>query len=112
VPIYLVETYLTIGTAGVRTARERRVSTAAGALDRAGTHVRFAGSLYVPADEICYFAFDARSGDVAELAARQAGLDPLRVVRAVPSGFSFDGVETAPRAGTSGVSDPGERRDN
>jgi hypothetical protein len=84
VPIFLVETYLTRGGAA-RAECERRARAAAGALVREGTAVRFAGSIHVPADEICFFAFDARTSAAAELVARRAGLDPLRVVKAVPS---------------------------
>ena len=58
-PIYLVETYLTLGTVAVRAEREGRARTAADELTRAGAPVRFAGSIYLPVDEICYFAFAA-----------------------------------------------------
>jgi hypothetical protein len=44
-----------------------------------------ARSAQVPEDEICFFTFDARSGQEAALAARRAGLDPFRVVEAVSS---------------------------
>lgn len=85
-PSYLVETYLARGDAGARTARERRARSAAEELTREGTRVRFAGSIHVPEDEICFFTFDAPSGRDAALAAQRAELDPFRVVHAVPSG--------------------------
>jgi hypothetical protein len=66
--------------------------------------VRFAGSIYLPVDEICYFAFAAQTKGAAEEAAQRAGLDPLRVVKAVTSAISFgcternkDGVNRPPR---------------
>jgi hypothetical protein len=44
--------------------------------------VRFAGALHIPDDEACLLTVDAATAGIAELAARRAGLDPLRVVRA------------------------------
>jgi hypothetical protein len=85
-PSYLVETFLSRGAAGERTARERRARSAAEELTRQGTHVRFDRTIHIPEDEICFFVFDARSGREAALAAQQAALDPFRVVEAVSSG--------------------------
>jgi hypothetical protein len=81
-PSYLVETFLARGAAGERQARERRSSSAAEALTREGTRVRFRGSIHVPEDELCFFTFEAPSGREAALVAHRAGLEPLRVVRA------------------------------
>ena len=85
-PSYLVETFLARGAAGERQERDRRASAAADALTREGTSVQFAGSIHVPEDEICFFTFEAPSGREAALVAQRAGLEPLRVVEAVPSG--------------------------
>jgi hypothetical protein len=85
-PSYLVETYLARGDAGKRSARERRARSAAEELTRAGTRVRFEGSIHVPEDEICFFTFDAPSPRDAALVAHRASLEPLRVVEAVSSG--------------------------
>jgi len=82
-PCYLVETFLARGAAGERQAREGRASAAADTLTREGTGVRFAGSIHVPEDEICFFTFEAPSGREAALVAQRAGLEPLRVVEAV-----------------------------
>jgi hypothetical protein len=84
-PNYLVETFLARGVAGERQARERRARSAAEALTREGTRVRFGGSTHVPDDELCFFMFEAPSGPDAVLVAQRAGLDPLRVVEAVSS---------------------------
>lgn len=84
-PSYLVETFLARGAAGERNARERRSRSAAEVLTREGTRVRFAGSVHVPEDEICFFTFAAASAREAALVAHRAGLEPLRVVEAVPS---------------------------
>jgi hypothetical protein len=84
-PKYLVETFLARGAAGERQARDRRASSAAETLTREGTRVRFGGSIHVLEDEICFFTFDAASGQEAELVAQRAGLEPLRVVEALSS---------------------------
>ena len=85
-PSYLVETFLARGSAGEIAARERRARSVAAELTREGTRVSFAGSIHVPEDELCFFTFEAASSSVAALAAQQAGLEPLRVVKAVSSG--------------------------
>ena len=84
-PSYLVETYLPRNQAGERDARDRRARSAAKELTQEKTRVRFERSIHVPEDEICFFIFDAPSGRVAALAAQRAGLDPFRVVEAIPS---------------------------
>jgi hypothetical protein len=55
-------------------------------MTREGTSVRFEGSTHVPEDEVCFFTFAAPSGRVVALVAQGAGLEPLRVVEAIPSG--------------------------
>jgi len=82
VPSYLVETYLAHGQTGERAARERRVRAAADELSQGATRVRFDRSIYVPEDELCFFVVDAPSPREVALAARHAGLDPIRVVEA------------------------------
>ena len=84
-PSYLVETFLQRGSAGERTARERRARSAAEELTRKGTRVRFDHTIHVPEDEICFFVFDAPSTTDVALAAELAELGPLRVVEAVSS---------------------------
>jgi hypothetical protein len=86
VPTYLVETYLPRhDTGGERRAREQRGRAAAEAMTREGTRVYFVGSIHVPEDEICFFTFVAASARETALAAQRAGLEPLRVVEAIPS---------------------------
>ena len=84
-PSYLVETYLARALAGERAARERRARSAAEELTRGTKRVRFDHSIHVPDDEICFYVFDAPSARDAAHVARRAGLDPIRVVEAVPS---------------------------
>ena len=85
-PSYLVETYLARARAHERDARERRARSAAEELTRGATCVRFDRLIHVLDDEICFYVFDAPSARDAEVAARRAGLDPIRVVEAVSSG--------------------------
>ena len=85
-PSYLVETFLARGAAGERRAREVRARSAAEALTRQGTHVRFSRSIHVPEDEICFFTFVAPSSRIAALVAERADLEPLRIVEALSSG--------------------------
>lgn len=66
-------------------AWDRRARSAADELTREGMHVRFERSIHVPADEICFFVFDAASSQEAATVAQRADLDPLRVVEAVKS---------------------------
>ncbi len=84
-PSYLVETFLAHSGARERRARERRARSAAEAMTREGTGVRFEGSIHVPEDEICFFAFAAPTDRAAALVAERAELAPLRVVEAIPS---------------------------
>jgi hypothetical protein len=86
VPSYLVETYLARGASGERQARDVRARYAAEAMTREGTRIGFEGSIHVPEDEICFFAFAAPSSLDAALVAQRAELTPLRVVEAIPSG--------------------------
>jgi hypothetical protein len=85
VPSYLVETYLTRGNAGDRLLLEQRARSAADALTKEGTEVRFDRSLYVPEDEVCFYVFDAPLPHEAALVAQRAGLDAVRIVEAISS---------------------------
>lgn len=83
-PSYLVETYLSRGSAGERAARERRARLAAEELTREKTDVRFERSIHVLGDEICFFVFRADSSAVAARVAQRAQLEPIRVVEVAP----------------------------
>jgi hypothetical protein len=84
-PSYIVETYLAHRLAPERLAREECTRAAAAELSQGGKTSRFEFAIHVPEDEICFYVFDAPSARDAALAARRAGLDPLRVVEAVSS---------------------------
>lgn len=83
-PSYLVETYLSRGSAGERAARERRARLAAEELTREKTDVRFERSIHVLGDEICFFVFRADSSAAAARVAQRAQLEPIRVVEVAP----------------------------
>jgi hypothetical protein len=92
-PKYVVETYLPSRNGPGLDVRERRAHLVAQNLTRAGKPTRFDGALDIPSDEMSFFIFDAPSATDAALAARQADLDPLRVVEAISS----DGCWPQPR---------------
>jgi hypothetical protein len=80
---YLVEVYAPSGgVAQVREA-EARAASAAGAMRREGTRIRYLRSLFVPEDETCFHAFRADSIDAVGAAAERAELRHVRIVEAV-----------------------------
>ena len=85
-PSYLVETYLAQGNSAEQTAREARARSVAEELTREGTSVGFQRAFHLPADEICFFVFDAPSSRDAALAAERAELGLIRIVEAIPTG--------------------------
>lgn len=84
-PSFLVETYLARGRAAERDHREERARVAAEELAHGESRVSFERTIYVPEDEICFFVFDAPSSRHAALVAERAGLEPIRIVEAIPS---------------------------
>jgi hypothetical protein len=84
-PSYLIETYLARCTDAEREACEEQARSATDEAARTGASVSFDGSIHVPEDELCFFVFAAPTAEVATDVARQAGLEPLRVVEALPS---------------------------
>jgi hypothetical protein len=84
-PSYLIETYLARCSDAEREAHERLACSAAAEAARTGAGVSFDGSIHVPEDELCFFVFAAPTAEAATSVARQAGLEPLRVVEALAS---------------------------
>ena len=82
-PSYLVETFLPRAAAAERGTLGRRASSAAEAMTKAGTRVRFTGLIHVPEDEIGFFGFSAASAEAVAAVADRAGLRALRVVEAI-----------------------------
>jgi hypothetical protein len=85
VPSFLIETYLARCTDGECAAHEHLARSAAEEAAQTGARVSFDGSIHVPEDELCFFVFGAPTAEKAAEVARQAGLEPLRVVEAHPS---------------------------
>jgi hypothetical protein len=82
---YLAESYVARPRAADVPARERRARTAAKQLRRQGIAVRFVHSILVPADEICFYVFEAVSADAVRAACDRAALRFERIVEAVDS---------------------------
>jgi hypothetical protein len=78
VPNFLVEAYtpLESGVAEI----ERAASRAAAELSREGTPVRYLRAIFVPADETCFYLFEAPTADVAGDASRRARIEYERIV--------------------------------
>ena len=82
---FLIEVFTPRASSGELATAERRARSAARRLSGADVAVRYVRATYIPEDEICFFVFDAPSREDAALVARRAGLEPIRVVEAVPS---------------------------
>jgi hypothetical protein len=82
---YLAEAYVARSRAAELRAHERRARAATRELTRNGTPIRFVRSVFVPADEICFYVFEAASAEVVGAACERAALPFQRVVEAVDS---------------------------
>jgi Nickel responsive protein SCO4226-like len=80
VPNYLIELYVPQG----RELREAttRVRHAADGLRREGVDVRYLRSIFIPADETCFYVLEASSSDTVQEASRRASLHSQRIVEA------------------------------
>lgn len=82
---FLAEAYLARPRASELPALERRARSAARGLARQGIAVRFVRSIFVPADEICFYVFEAASAGAVRAACERAALRFERVIEAVDS---------------------------
>jgi hypothetical protein len=82
---YFAEAYLSRPCANELRVHERRARAAAKELRQQGTPIRFVRSIFVPADEICFYVFEAVSAQVVGAACERAALRFERVVEAVDS---------------------------
>jgi hypothetical protein len=80
---YLAEAYVARPRASEVRTHERRVRAAAKRLTQQGIPIRFVRSIFVPADEICFYVFEAISADAVGAACDRAALRFERVVEAV-----------------------------
>jgi hypothetical protein len=80
---FVVELYVSrTDVVGVERDTER-ARLPAEQLTRAGTHVRYLRSIFVPQDETCLVLFEAASADAVRATARRAALPFDRVVEVV-----------------------------
>jgi hypothetical protein len=82
---YLAEAYVARPRASELRVHERRARAAAKQLTQQGIPIRFLRSIFVPADEICFYVFEAISAEAVGAACERAALRFERVVEAVDS---------------------------
>ena len=82
-PRYLVESYIPRSRAMEARAAGRDARTAAEALAREGTQVRYVRTTLLPDDETCLHIFEAASEDAVGEVCRRAGIDTGRIVPAL-----------------------------
>ncbi len=80
--MYVAEAYLPRTSAGGCREAAARARVAAEQLRRGGTPVRFLRLIYLPADEICLFVFDAPSAEAVARLAELAQLASCRITEA------------------------------
>lgn len=82
-PEFLVELYVSQTDRGAVEHSADRARLAAEELTLQGTPVRFLRSIFVPADETCFFLYRAATAEDVEAAARRASLSFERVSEAI-----------------------------
>ena len=80
---YLAEAYVARPRASELQAHERRARVAANELRHEGTPIRFVRTIFLPADEVCFYVFEAISAEAVGAACDRAALRFERVVEAV-----------------------------
>ena len=79
---YLLEVYVTRTDTKAVEDGTRRARAGAEAAAADGSIVRFVRSIFMPADDTCFFLYEADSPEAIREAARRAGLPMERVVEA------------------------------
>jgi hypothetical protein len=79
---YLVELYVPRSDKAHVDLRDGHARLAAEQLAREGTAVRYLRSIFIPADETCFYLYEAASPDAVREAAQRAGLRVERIVEA------------------------------
>jgi hypothetical protein len=82
---FLLELYVARGDLGAVEREAARARAAADALRRSGRVVRYVRSFYIPADETCFFVYEADTPDAVRDAARQAELQVERILETSPT---------------------------
>ena len=83
-PSYLVESYLPRSRSRELSETATRARSAAEALAAEGARVSYVRSTFLPSDEVFLHTFEADSVDLISEVSRRAGIEPDRVVEAVP----------------------------
>jgi len=76
-------------------ARDRRARSVAEELTREGTRVRFAGSIHVSEDELCFFTFEAPSSRVSSSNERRVMSTKLAVLAVLVAAVTLTSVAAA-----------------
>jgi hypothetical protein len=80
--LYLVERYLPGATDDVVAIAAERVAAASERMTAEGIPVRYLGTTFIPADETCFCAFEARSQETVEWASERANVPFARILPA------------------------------
>ena len=95
-PSYLVECYVPNSRSRELPETAARAREAAKSLTAEGAQVRYLRSTFLPSDELCLHLFEADSADWVSEASKRAGIEPERVVEAVPVASNDAGGGTQP----------------
>jgi hypothetical protein len=82
-PEFLAETYTPRDAAGTAAPRAGDLARAAARVSGPGAAVCFLGAIAVPAEETCFWLYQAPTADAVRAAMAAAGLDPGRITPAV-----------------------------
>jgi Nickel responsive protein SCO4226-like len=81
--LYLVERYLPDATAADAASAATRVEAATEQLAAQGISVRYLGATFIPADETCFYEFEAATQEAVEWANERANVPFARILPAV-----------------------------
>jgi hypothetical protein len=82
-PEFLAETYTPRYAPGAAAPRAGDIARAAAQASRPGAPVQFLGAIAVPAEETCFWLYQAPTADAVHAAMTGAGLRPERITPAV-----------------------------
>jgi hypothetical protein len=89
---FVVETYVPRESTSMLAARVEELALAAEQISAAGAEVRVLGALFLPADETCFYLYQAASADTVRAAAARGRVDLTRITKAVSIRTSQTGV--------------------
>jgi hypothetical protein len=80
---FVVETYVPPQITVILAARVEELALAAEEVSEAGAEVILLSAVFLPADETCFYFYQAASADTVRAAAARGGLDLERITEAV-----------------------------